>query len=108
MNPIISKKNSSFVLTMRNKENSIFHVIAGSKFKILIKSNRESIISSGGEKLRESVIINNIVNKSISYFTYNKIDDSFTKVELDPANPGHIRSINNHTKKDNIENLPVM
>ncbi len=97
---------SSFVLTGRNKRNSIFYIRPKEDFIKELKNkesgNKNLVISTIEGFEQESKIIE-MIKSGKNFFTY--FDGGFTEVKI--VN-NQLKSVRNSTKEDNIGKLPII
>lgn len=96
--------DSAFVITGRNKEKSIFRIKSKPFFERGLE-HKWINLSKTNEKICNEIEIIKMMKERIEFFTYSKTNKTFTKVKHDN---GHIKSVTNSTKENNIENLPVI
>jgi len=100
-------KNSQYVITARNRENSKFHIIEKKWFRSFVC--RLAIIKLICYKIMKDVkdeeVIIEMMKNGDEFHTYNKLDKSFTDVVV--VND-HIKTSNNNNVEDNISYLPIL
>lgn len=100
---------NEFLLTFRNKDNSKFYIRPKNDHIKEIESNDPNFvcISAMLEGIKtESEIIQMMKNNNSKFYTYNKINNTYTEVIYDKNN--ELKSICNETKIDNIANLSLL
>ncbi len=92
-----------FVLTYRNKDNSAFCIKPKSDFEIEEKGGKVIISKKGGGCYKESDLIK-MMNGENGIKLYTYFDNTYTDVTVVS---GHLKSISNKTKEDNIGKLEL-
>jgi len=94
----------SFVITGRNKDNSLFYIRPKENFiKETESEGKKLVISTLNEGFVEEQEIIKKINSGVEFYTY--FNNSFTNVIIVDE---QIKTEKNNVTEDNIENLPVI